>query len=584
MKEISLDIGNLTLLDCLTCGMPWAESRKAVFKAAPESCAAAVSNDGIFFEAQPVTDAEKGALKELLSLDVVFHDLDAYIGHHRAGIRSGDDRVDWFSGIKKTGGALDFYWADLREHKLKMLFQRQFRTPYHPEDYLIDQVAEMQRYYSRLYHTFRRMKFIRWVKISVRQGLARIYVFNEGGQAAGKVQLIFERSFHRGDRSPACEMLDGNLWEAEKAHIRKRIDFWRLEETGALTDEDISAALHSEDEVLAGWALNYLRGAEDSAAVELIRKQISSKSAEEAKTAIRAAGRLWLNDLERDVMHQYNRRGNSIGPAVADFIGSLGMAGRPFLPKILRALTRRGDFATLISTIRALTAFPRSNEAAALSDIMSSILGIADDVGPILDRFPGIRTDLFGPQDPPVLLQRFSLETLRASAVHQIVESTAKATNGTTFLTLARELTIDSPFIEKLFSEIEINSRSEVSGYLEELITTAVSGAKRNPGTPVARRVVLAVRTLMRVTASDERPKKFLELLPILAALVDSYKRDSQLFFTIQIENFPSEHFINVKSILKDLPEEDMIIDALLRMKNLSEQEKHLIQEIARDA
>lgn len=590
MKPQLPEIGNLTLLDCLSCGIPWPESRKNVYKAAPEECVRMISPNGVFHEVQPVTDAEKEALNEMMSLDAACKSFDEYITHPRAGIREGDSRLRWCARHDRTDTALNFFWADLRELKLKMLFHRQFQGAYHPDDFAADQITEMFRCYNRLLHTFRRMKCIRWIKLSVRQGQLKVYIFNEDARPSHKIQTIFERSFHRSDQPPVCDPLDEKLWASEQPHVLKRIEFWRLEELGQLTDDDIHNALNSDDEVLATWAVDHLNKADGPEVVELIRKQIKSKSAEEARAAIRAAGRLWLNDLEQDVMQQYNRRGNSIGPAVADFIGSLGMTGRPFLPKILRALTRRGDFATLISTIRALAAFPHSAEAAALPDTLAVILGIADDAEPILERFPGIRTDIYGPQDPPPLLQKFSLEVLRAAAVHQIIESTAKSAKEKTFVAAAKQIRLNSPFLEKLLLEIEKNSRSDAAGYLQNnILTAAATEAKSHPGVPVARRVVLAARTLLRITDPSKSADKLIELLPLIAAHVDSYRRDSKLQHSFFIENYPSEPFITLKSILKGLPGEDEIIDRLLRRENFSDfpvfsdKEKYLIREIARE-
>jgi hypothetical protein len=581
MFETDETAGQTILLDCMSSGIPWPESLKTLYKSAPEECRETAATNGNFFLFEQVSEVEKEAMKDLPTLGRAFNELDEYLFHPKAGLRVEEQKLRWYAGCEKTGASMHFYLADLREHKIKVLFHRQCWSAYHSLDHSTDQIAAILRYYNRLLHTFRRIKFIRWIKIAVRDGRVRIYIYNDKATYPNpNIQLILERSLIRDDKPASCELLHGELWKAWP-HVCDRIDFWRLEETGGLTDEFLSNTLTSEDEILVAWAVANLKNADNPIAVDTIRKQIMSNSLEEAKTAVRVAGHLWLKDLEQDVMRQYNLRGNAIGPAVADFIGSLGVTGRSFLPKILRALTRRGDFATLIPTIRALGAFPHSAEAKALPSVMSILLGLTDDAEPILERFPGIRTDIYGPHDPPVLLQKSSLEALREEVVHAIIETTAHYSDTETFNAIARQITVESPYIEKLLEEIEKNSRGDVHDILLQLLHAAAQREPQASPIPVTRRAVMTARTLLRITEPEERLHHLLAALHHISNHVGSYRRDSELSFSFHIENFPSEPYITINSIVKGLPDEDHIIKAALESTNLNEKERYLISELA---
>ncbi len=581
MFENGAEKEQMILLDCMSCGIPWPESRKTVFKSAPEECREAVNSSGDFFHFEQVNEVEREALKDLPTLERAFKATDEYLFNPKSGIRVKEQKLRWYAGCEKTDTAMHFYLADLREHKIKVLFHRQCWSAYHRIDSTTDQIAELLRYYNRTLHTFRRIKFIRWIKIAVRDGRVRIYLFNEKAMyPTPNVQLVLDRTLYRDDRQVACDLLHGELWKAWP-HVCDRIDFWRLEETGALTNDDIDKALLSDDEVLASWAVSNLRNADSPVAVDMIRKQIQSNSVDEAKAAVRTAGRLWLKDLEQDVMRQYNLRGNIIGPAVADFIGSLGVTGRSFLPKILRALTRRGDFATLIPTIRALGAFPHSTEAKALPAVLSLLLGLTDDVEPILERFPGIRTDVYGPQDPPRPLQKSSLEFLRTAAVDAIVETAAHFLDEETFAAIACQFPIESPYLEKLLEEIERYSRTDAGDTLLALLLGAAQHDPQTAHAPITRRAILTARTLMRVTPPEHRLQKLIAALHHISAHVGSYRKDSELSFNLHIDNYPSEPYITIKSIVKGLEDEEDLVKAALDSKNLTEKERFLIQELA---
>ncbi|HOX27947.1 MAG TPA: TOBE domain-containing protein, partial [bacterium] len=351
-----------TLLDCVTCGIPWPESRKNMFKAAPEQCKTAISQSGSFFLLEPFSEVEREALKNVMPVDSVFSELDDYIFHPRSSVRAEDARVLWYVGTNSTDTSMHFSWADMREHKIKILFNRQFWSAFHRIDDTFDQLSEIYKYYNRVLHTFRRMKFIRWIKITLRDGRARIYIYNERAVYPEKnVQLVLERSFHR-DESPAfCDLLDGDYWTKAWPHVRDRIDFWRREETGALDDEYLETAVRSEDEILVSWAVANLNRASDPFMIELLKKHVQSNSVDEANAAVRTAGRLWLQDLEQDVMRQYNRRGNAMGPAVADFIGSMNFFDGEIIEKKIDGAVLK-LFGSLIVNYRGKTEFNKSDK------------------------------------------------------------------------------------------------------------------------------------------------------------------------------------------------------------------------------
>ncbi len=573
----------MILLDCLSLGIPWPESRKVIYKGAPEECRIALPCNGNFFYFEQVNEVEKESMQDLATLERAFTEMDDYTYHPKSGIRTGegDKRLLWYSGCERSGSAMHFYLADLREHKIKVLYHRQCWSAYHSVDHYTDEIAALLRYYSRVLHTFRRIKFIKWTKITARDGRVKIHIFNEKATYPNpSIQLAFEKAMFREDQQPKCDLLHGDIWKAWP-HVRDRIDFWRLEETGELTDEAIAKALESDDEILVSWAVGYLRSAGEEKTVELIRKQISSRSLVESKAAVRTAGRLWLKDLEQDVMRQYNLRGNAIGPAVAEFIGSLGVTGRSFLPKILRALTRRGDFATLIPTIRALGAFPHSTEAKALPTVLSILLGLIDDVEPILERFPGIRTDVYGPQDPPILLQKPSLESLREESVHAIIETTAHYSDAETFDAIARQISVESPYMEKLLFEIEKYNRADAADALLSALHAASQHDPAASAFPLTRRAVMTARTLLRVSVPEDRAHRLVAALHHISAHVGSYRRDSEIGYNYHIENFPSEPYITLTSIIKGLPEEKDLVKELLQTKDINEKEKYLIQQLA---
>ncbi|MFA6450073.1 MAG: hypothetical protein WCX65_11415 [bacterium] len=581
MFETDTNAGQMILLDCMSSGIPWPESRKILYKNAPEACREALSPNSSFFDFEDINEVGIEALKDASTLERAFNEVDEYLFNPRSSVRVDEQKLRWYAGCEKSGSSMHFYYADLREHKIKTLFHRQCWSAYHSVDHSLDQAAALIKYYNRILHTFRRIKFVRWIKLVIRDGRVRIYIYNEKAAYPNpNIQLILERALFREEQPASCELLHGELWKAWP-HVCDRIDFWRLEETGGLTDEILNNALKSGDEALVPWAISNLNNADNPFAVELIKKQIQSNSLDEAKAAVRTAGRLWLKDLEQDVMRQYNLRGNAIGPAVADFIGSLGVTGRSFLPKILRALTRRGDFATLIPTIRALGAFPHSSEAKALPDVLSVLLGLTDDVEPILERFPGIRTDIYGPHDPPVQLQITSLEALREEAVCAIIETTAHYSDPDTFAAVARQISIESPYIEKLLEEIESRSRSDAHETLLKLLHSAAQREPQASPVPVTRRAVLVARTLMRITDPDERLSSLLAALHHISYHVGSYRRDSELGFNFHIDNYPTEPYITINSIIKGLPDEHDIIKGALESKNLSEKERYLIQELA---
>jgi len=147
----------------------------------------------------------------------------------------------------------------------------------------------MIRFYNRVLHTFRRIKFVRWTKIIVRDSRLRIYIYNEKAAYPNpNIQLVLDRSLFGDDKPASCELLHGDLWKAWP-HVCDRIDFWRLEETGGLTDEVLNKALMSDDEILAAWAVANLTNADNPLAVNMIKQQIQSNSLEEAKTVLTRA-------------------------------------------------------------------------------------------------------------------------------------------------------------------------------------------------------------------------------------------------------------------------------------------------------
>ncbi|HOO56286.1 MAG TPA: hypothetical protein PLN69_05660 [bacterium] len=575
----------MILLDCLSCGIPWPESRKMAYRVAPEKCRSEISDTGDFFEIEEVSDAEKQALNDLPKLHRVFEDMDEYVKSVKSGIRVDDAKLKWYAGLDRSGSAMKFYWADLREDKIKILFYREFWSSYQKSDLSIDQVSEVFRYYNRILQTFRRIRHLRWIKMIVRQGRLSIYLYDEKEPYPNqRSKLAFDRSFYSGNLVPDCSLLDSEKWEDAPAHIKKRIDFWKKEETGALTDEFLRECIQSDDEILVSWAIRNLRRADDPYVIDQIKKRVESQKLDEAKISVRVAGRLWLNQLENEVMSQYNRRGNSMGPAVAEYIGSIGVTGRSFLPKILRSLTRRGDFATLISSIRALGSFPHSMEARALPEVMDLMLNMAGNIEPVLERFPGVRTDIFGPQDPPVMITPLALEFLSASSVNAIIETTAHTSNGEVLEEIVGKFDLGSPFIEKVLEEIEYNIRTDMSDYVLRLVGDASSPEKKfDPDVPVSRRVIIATRTLMRINKPGERVMWLLKALPLISNHVGTFKKDSELKHTFHIENYPFEPYITIKSILKSLPDEHEIVNNILRHKNFSDKEKFIVQELAKD-
>lgn len=573
----------MTLLDCLSIGIPWPESRIMAYRLAPNRLKMILNETGAFYDLEPFSDMEKKSQKNMPTLDSVFQDTNSYVFNKKSGVRHGDARLNWYAECKQSGKSIVFTLADLREHKIKIFFQRQFWNPHNRGDLDIDQIAEISRYFSRVLYTFRRMNHIRWIKIMVFQGRITIYVYNDDSvPPEPNEQLILDRSFYSDSKTISCELLDSALWMNAAPHVRDRIDFWRLEESGGLTDQVLDRAVRSEDEILAGWAVAYLRTANESVFIDQIRKQIGGNSLEEARFAVRTAGRLWLNDLESDVMSSYNSRGNNLGPAVADYIGSIGIVGRPFLPKILNTLARKGDFATMLAVIRALGSFPRSGEAEHLPEFLSIMLGLCENLSPVIERFPGVENDLTNPVQPSKPLHKFALETLRAAAVHSIIKTAAQTATDETFSKIVGQIHIDSPYFENLLEEIEDNIRTDVTEQLVQMLDHIANPEwKHEIDIPVSRRIILVVRTVMRINKAPERAARLMAIIPHISYHVGTYKRDSKISYNFHVDNYPDRPFIDLKSILKGLPDKDSIIETLQNNKNFSDRDRYIIRKLS---
>lgn len=574
----------MILQDALSCGIPWAESRKLVYRNAPESCRDMFSEDGQFSEIEPFTPVEMDALKDLPSLVSIMTEPENYVTGIKSGARLGDARLSWHAGLIETSSSAEFLWLDLRELQIKIMYQNTFRGLPQMDERSKDQISEVFRYYNRALHTFRRLKFIRWTKIAVRDGRARIFIYNEQSPYPNqRAQLLLERSFFS-NRPADCELLNEEIWQDAWPHVRKRMEFWRLEEGGELTDDYLDEAIRSDDKVLAAWAGGYMRRAGDPLVVERIREQIVGSPAEEARAAIRAAGRLWLNELENDVMAQYNRHGNSVGPAVADYIGAIGLTGRTFLPKILRTMTRRGDLATIMTAVAAMRSFPHTAEAKALPESLELLLRLSGDTESVVDKFPGIASDLYTTKEPRRSARPLTLEILRASAAGAIIETTAQSADEQTFAAVTSLIPFDSQLLDKLLEEIETSIRTDASTYLLGLLRAAVDTSKKwAANLPVTRRMVIISRTLMRVNKPEDRFPLLVEALPFLAAHVGSFHKDCKLEFCFHVDNLPMEPLISLRTILKGLPDEADIVDQLISRGGFSDKEKFLVSEMAVD-
>ncbi|HOX29275.1 MAG TPA: hypothetical protein PLQ76_09000, partial [bacterium] len=135
-----------------------------------------------------------------------------------------------------------------------------------------------------------------------------------------------------------------------------------------------------------------------------------------------------------------------------------------------------------------------------------------------------------------------------------------------------------SPYFEKLIEEIEKHSREDACDFLlHNLSLASETEEKAVPGVPISRLMIIAARTLLRISSPEKRLERFIAALHYISIQVGSFKKDSELKFNLHIDNFPSEPFISPKSILKGLSDEENILAEISKRGALTDKEKYIL-------